>query len=88
MMRELLKVLPDLPADGTVASFLAETDCVTRTLKAYSDTLDGRLEAANQCTIQTAQVLASSSLLLHTYDALLWLVCPIIHKLISRSGRI
>ena len=62
MMRELTKVVPAQPADATVASFLAETDNVTRTLKGYSDTLDGRLEAAHHCSIQTAQVCTAASL--------------------------
>lgn len=61
MMLKLLEVVPDLPAGATVASFLAETDNVTRTLKGYSDTLDGRPESARQCTIQAAQVFLSAS---------------------------
>ena len=61
MLHNLTMVIPDQPPASSVASFLAESDNVTRILKGYSDTLDGGPSAQNKqapllLNKQTAQV--------------------------------
>ena len=55
-LQPLITLLPGQAAQPDVATFLAESDNITRILKVYGDTLNARKDVSAQAHTQNAQV--------------------------------